>query len=344
MSKKYSLEIKTFTVKQLTKRTPLSAREIGEMIFNINPTVLNNTSLVKSFKNFISDGYTNLKDTDNYIINESQNKKFRLELVAENLEYNSFIGVVTGGIVGERGRFNKKRSGVYTTENMDIDDFTDIPFLFYVHLSIDSPVGVIMIYRTSTRSLNKEIKALFSQCFRESGYSITYRPFLSESQIKRLKDFSTVEKIVISQNVRGASMNDQYSFFDQERQYTVKIEISQINEPSSSFFPKIMNRKNRFEKESVKSIFPNFRDLGINNEEASIKTFVKEEGGSYANPKLEEYDTYFEKMIPKLFLNENSSVEYGINNTEFTYINLLTELNTILVNEVLPTLNQEGND
>jgi hypothetical protein len=336
----YHLEIKTFSISPALKQNKMSAAEIGKNIFGLNETTFNQTSFIEHFKSFVFDGFDSLKKPDGFIVNDSITKKFKVVQLIDNLEYNSFIGIYIGGTIGEKGKFNKKSNGIYKSQIMGPDDFTDIPFLFYIHFSVDSSVGVIMLYRTSSRSMNQEIKAMIKEIFFNKGYSLRYHNFISDNQKESFKNFSIVDKIVISQNVRGIDMTDEYSFFAKEKEYRIKIEISGIDESANNFFKRIFKQKKKSKKTSIKSMFPEFKDLGIDREKASIKTIVNEKGGQLAKPDFKDYETYFDKLLPKINLNDSSSIEYG-NSNSFTYSALLTELNGILVEEVWPTLNKE---
>ncbi|WP_417266098.1 hypothetical protein [Brumimicrobium sp.] len=223
---------------------------------------------------------------------------------------------------------------------MDIEDFTDIPFLFYIHFPIDSSVGVIMMYKTSARSMNREVKSFIKSLFSFKGFTVRYRPFISKNQKKEFESFSTVEKIVISQNVRGGDMDDPYEFFDTEKKYKVKIEVSEINEPTNKFLKSIKKKISKANKDNTQELFPEFKDAGIDKDNADIKTYIKEKGGSSAKADFEDYDSYLEKLLPKITLKEKSTVEYGNSTGVFIYDELLSELNSILKDEVIPTLNE----
>lgn len=341
MAHTYHLEIKTFSISPATKRNKLSAVEIGSAIFGLKDVNFNESNFISSFKTFVKDGFDNLKDTDGFVTNDSFTKKLKIVKLVDNVAFNSFVGVYIGGTIGEKGKFNKKRNGSYQSEILGPDDFTDIPFLFYIHFPIDSSVGVIMLYKTSARSMNQEIKALLKEMFFNKGYSLRYQNFLSENQKEHFKSFSTVDKIVISQNVRGGAMEDKYSFFEKGKEYHVKIEISGIDESAGSYFKRIFRNRKKNKTDDVASLFPNFSDIGIENSKASIKTIVKESGGNHAKPDFKDYDTYFDKLLPKINLSEQSSVEYVNGVDSFEYKALLDELNTILEQEIWPTLNKE---
>ena len=341
MAHTYHLEIKTFSISPATKRNKLSAEEIGHTIFGLNNESFNVSNFISSFKTFVQDGFDNLKDSDGFITNNSLTKKLKIVNLVDNVAFNSFVGIYIGGTIGEKGNFNKKRDGLYQSEILGPEDFTDIPFLFYIHFPVDSSVGVIMLYKTSARSMSQEIKELLKEMFFNKGYSLRYQSFLSENQKENFKSFSTVDKIVISQNVRGDAMEDKYSFFVKGKEYRVKIEISGIDESAGSYFNRIFTKRKKNKKEDVASLFPNFSALGIENSKASIKTIIKESGGNQAKPDFKDYDTYFDKLLPKINLGEQSSVEYGNGVDSFEYTALLDELNTILEQEVWPTLNKE---
>lgn len=337
----YHLEIKTFSISPGIKRNKLSAKEIGELIFGLSEENFNSTNFISSFKKFVKEGYDELKDSDEFIVNDSNTKKLKIVELLDNKEFDSFIGIYIGGTFGEKGKFNKKREGKYQSEILGPDDFTDIPFLFYIHFPVDSSVGVIMLYKTSARSMSQEIKALLKELFFNKGYSLRYQNFISENQKEHFKSFSTVDKIVISQNVRGGSMSDKYSFFEKGKEYHVKIEISGIEESASNYFTRIFRKRDKNKLDKTASLFPNFKDLGIENEKASIKTIIKESGGNQAKPDFKDYDTYFDKLLPKINLSDRSSVEYGKKVDSFEYTELLKELNSILEKEVWPSLNIE---
>src|SRR5690554_6915549 len=138
MSHTYQLEIKTFTISEGLKRSTLSAKEIAKNIFNLNEDDFNNTSFIEAFKSFIESGFEENKEEDGFIVNEALTKKYRVEELHENIAYSSFFGIYIGGVFGERGRFNKKTGATYLSQKMGVDDFTDIPFMFYIHFPVDS--------------------------------------------------------------------------------------------------------------------------------------------------------------------------------------------------------------
>ena len=336
MSQQIILEIKTFSISNKNKKEALTFENIGTTLFGADSDELDNEHLVGYLKYFLAQSIDSLKGEDGFLINPTKTKKFKFHVVESDFVNSCVYGVVAGGNIGDEGNFNKKNGKLYSTTPLGLEDFTDTPFMFLIYFPINSDTGVIMCQKYSDRTLNNEIRQVFRQGFYERGYTMRYNPFLSEKQKKLFKK-AMVEKVTITQNKAGKKLNDKFSFLGDDKQYKIKIEISEIDTPIQKFADRIRVKGEKDIEEYI-DYFPELNEFGIEKDKASVETFIKNDGGT-AKPKMKDLGNYLDKILPKITIDTIHKIrnESG----KYIYDDMLKQMVSILNKEVIPTLNKK---
>ena len=252
MSQQLILDIKTFSIHPPKKRDVLNLQNVGVQIFGANQEKLDNKHLIGYLKQFLLKSISELGGDDGFLMNENKTKKFKFHFLESDFENSCVFGIVAGGNIGEDGNFNKKTGKVYSTTPLGVEDFTDNPFFFMIYFPVNWDRGVIMCQKYSDKTLNQEIRDVFRHSFYDKGYKLRYNSFISEKQKKMFKK-AMVEKVTIVQNKAGKKLNDKFLFLGDDKQYKIKIEISEINTPIQKFTDRI-NKKRKVTSKII-SIF-----------------------------------------------------------------------------------------
>ncbi|WP_341900787.1 hypothetical protein [Fluviicola taffensis] len=339
MSRQLFLEIKTFSIRYRGKRDLLLLNEVGRRLFGLTEKKITNKLLLNGFKTFVENSFNTAKSSpeEDFVSNLYKTKKYRFDLLEVDVKNSCVYGIFVGGNTGEEGNFNKRAGKKYVKTPLGPEDFTDSPFFFMIHFPVNSDTGVVMIQKYNDKSLNSEFQALIRQFFHLEGFNLTYKIFMSDKQKAILKKGSFVDKITIVQNKANKKLNEKLLFLADDKQYKIKIEISEIDVPIVDFAKSIV-RKKEHDIEEYLSEFPDLVEFGIDADKSTIKAHVTGENAQ-GNPRFKDMGSYLEKMIPKIELNAVNKIK--IENGKYNYQALYEDFIQVLDNDIIKTLEGE---
>ena len=341
------LEIKSFTIKEFRKRQNLPFKKIGEDVLIPNGSVTNST-IIPGLKDYIQQSFEHIKSknafSDDFLSLPAgaKQKKLKLELLEVDPVNSCVHGIYTGGITGDEGNFNKKNKGSagYKKTPLELEDFVDTPFFFTLYFPINSDTGILITQKYGNhRSMTQEFRALLSEMFHIKNYTLRYNPFVTQSMKDKFSKNPIVERVTFTQTKAGKNLNEQFLFLGEDKQYKIKVEISEIDTPLAKFIDNVKKRtKKELNISEYAEYFPELSDFGFEQDKTKLSTKISgTDGGS--NVPLSEVSNYLDKLLPKITVPEKLKVTQS--GDTFTYDLLKAKLISILNTEVIPTL--EGN-
>lgn len=338
------IEIKSFSIKVFRKRQKLIFKKFGESIVDPSQPV-NNSTLIPALQEFINDSFEKIKSksvfSDDFlsIPHGSRQKKLKIELIEVDTKNSCIHGVYTGGITGDEGNFNKKNKGRkgYQKTPFETDDFVDNPFFFTMYFPINSDTGILIMQKYSNhRSMTIDFRTLLIEMFRQASYSIRYDNFITDGMKDTFSKTSIVEKITMVQKSASKELNKNFLFLGKDKQYKIKVEISEIDTPTAKFIDNVKSRvKKELSVEDYANYFPELNDLGLEKGKTRVTTSISDENGR-SNVKFTDVSNYLDKLIPKITVPENLKVVQT--KDSFHYKPLRDKLINILHTEIIPSL------